>query len=99
KSAHTNCTRTYNWTIGKNVAKTLVERSGDQTTFNYTVDAKETGYADSGWTVTGKITVNNPNNWEAITANVTDTVDDGGVCVVSGGTNVSVPASGSGSRN
>ena len=43
----------------------------------------------------GKITVSNPNTWEAITANVTDTVDDGGACVVSGGANVVVPASGS----
>src|SRR5947207_11214546 len=96
KTATPYFTRTYTWGIAKSVNKTLVEQLGGGTaTFNYTVNVNETGYTDSAWTVTGKITVSNLNDWEAITANVTDAVDNGGTCTVSGGTGVSVSASGS----
>jgi hypothetical protein len=47
----------------------------------------------SGWTVTGEITVSNPNDWQDITVDVTDAVDNGGVCTVDGGTAVEVPRS------
>ena len=53
--------------------------------FNYTVNVNETGFTDSVWQVTGKITVTNPNDLEAITANVSDLVDNGGSCTVTGG--------------
>jgi len=98
KTASPAFTRTYNWSLGKNVDKTLIDvASGGAATFNYTVGASETGFTDSGWQVSGTITVTNPNDWEAITANVTDAVNDGGTCVVTGGTGVSVPAGGSAS--
>jgi hypothetical protein len=98
KTATPAFTRTYNWSLSKNVDKTLIDiASGGAATFNYTVGASETGFTDSGWQVSGTITVSNPNDWEAIIANVTDAVNDGGTCVVTGGTGVSVPAGGSAS--
>jgi hypothetical protein len=58
------------------------------------VNVASAGYADSGWVATGKITVANPNDWEAVRVNVTDVVDNGGVCTVTNGTGVLVPAGG-----
>jgi hypothetical protein len=94
KTATPLFTRTYNWSLTKTVDKTLVERVGGGTgTFNYTVKVNETGFTDSNWQVMGTITVTNPNNWEAITTNVTDAIDNGGTCTVANGTNVTIPAS------
>jgi hypothetical protein len=92
KTATSSFTRTYNWKIAKSVDKTILDAGGTAT---YTVTVTETGFTDSAWQVTGAITVNNPNDWEAITANITDAVDNGGSCSVTGGTSVSIPAGGS----
>ena len=62
--------------------------------FDYTVEVTHDDGVDA-WQTTGTIHVSNPNDWEAITADVTDTVDNGGLCTVTGGTDVSIPASGS----
>src|SRR5258708_11401116 len=71
----------YNSNITKSVDKTLVEQAGGSITFNYTVNV-----ATSGWTVSGNITVTNPNDWEAITANVSDVLSDpGGSSIVTRG--------------
>jgi hypothetical protein len=53
-------------------------------------------YTKTGsWSVSGLITVANPNNWEAITGvTVTDSIDNNGICSVTGGTNVTVAKSG-----
>ena len=86
-------TRTYMWTIAKSVAgPTTVTPAGGTATFNYTVNANGAGTTDSGQVVAGKVTVTNPNDWDAITANVTDAVDNGGACTVVNGTAVSIPA-------
>ena len=66
KTANASFTRTYAWTISKAVDKTLVEQSGGTATFNYAVNAAETGFTDSGWRVDGTITVTNPNDWEDV---------------------------------
>jgi len=96
KTATPSFTRTYNWNITKAVDKTLVEQIGGGTAmFNYTVKVKETGFTDSNWQVNGMITVANPNDWEAITANITDATNNGGSCTVTGGTGLSLPARGS----
>jgi alkylated DNA nucleotide flippase Atl1 len=87
-------TASFNSAIVKNVDKTRVEQAGNSATFNYTLVVTE-----SGWTVSGNIMVTNPNDWEDITANLTDLVNNGGVCTVSGGTNVVVPRGGSASRS
>jgi hypothetical protein len=95
KDATPSFLRTYSWSISKTVDKTLVKQVGGSATFNYTVTVNQTGFTDSGWKVDGTITVTNPNDWEPITTNVSDAVDNGGSCTVTGGTNVSVPASSS----
>jgi len=64
-----------------------VETSATSVKFHDTVVVSETGFTDSGWQVTGTITVTNPNDWEDITVNVGDAINNGGVCVVTGGTN------------
>ena len=95
KSATATFTRTYAWDITKSVDNTYIAQAGDTATFNYTVVAKQTAVVDSGWLVTGTITVTNPNDWEAITVNVTDSINNGGTCTVTGGASLSVPASAS----
>lgn len=78
--------RTYAWDISKGVTPTLVEQIGGTATFNYTVKAWQTGFIDSAWVVSGKITVTNPNDWEDITlTNLTDVVDNGGTCTIDAG--------------
>ena len=82
-------TAAFNSAITKDVDKTLIEQAGGSITFNYTVNV-----TTSNWTVSGGITVTNPNNWEAITAKVGDLLSDGGgSCAVTGGTNVIIAAS------
>jgi Fe-S cluster assembly iron-binding protein IscA len=83
--------RTYLWNISKAVDKTAVTQVSGSAVFNYTVIVNQTGITDSGWKVTGKITVTNPNDWESIVANVTDALDTG-ACSVVGGTGVTIPA-------
>jgi hypothetical protein len=87
KDAATAFTRRYNWSIAKSVNKTLAEQFGGGTaSFNYGVTASETGFTDSGWTVSGTIHVKNPNDWESVsTSSVTDSIDNGGTCTVTGG--------------
>jgi len=91
KTATPTFTRTYKWKISKAVTPKIVKQIGGTATFNYTVKAWETGFLDSLWAVAGTITVTNPNDWEAITADVTDAVP-GGDCYVTGGTGVEVAA-------
>ena len=88
KTAVTSFTRTYDWTIAKAVDKTLVEQSGGTGTFNYTVNAAETGFTDSGWTVGGTITVSNPNDSEDVTVSLSDSLPG---CTLDA-TSVTVPA-------
>ena len=92
KTANPTFTRTFLWNISKSVDKTLVKQVGGSAIFNYTVKVNETGYTDSLWKVTGKITIANPNPSAPITVNVTDAVNNGGVCTVASGTNVTVGA-------
>lgn len=97
KTADTSFTRAYTWSIAKAVDKTRVELSSStlSATFNYTVDVNQTGFSDSGFGIAGKITITNPNDWEAITlTSLTDTLDQGGTCKLDPGPYV-VPESGS----
>ncbi len=98
KTATASYDRTYHWLIDKAVDKTRVDiAAGGTATFNYDVTVTPDGFTDSGWTLAGTITVTNPNDWQAITADVTDVTDVGGgaVCTVTDGEDVVVPASGS----
>jgi hypothetical protein len=94
KDATPSFTRTYGWTIGKSVDKTKVTVDPwASATFNYTVAVTHDAGTDSGWQVTGGITVHNPNDWEDIDADLSDAIDNGGNCTVSSST-VTVPAGG-----
>jgi hypothetical protein len=93
KTASTSYSRVYQWAITKSVDKSLVEQSGGSVTANYTVVAKETGFADGNWKVAGTITVSNPNDFESVTASVADSLPG---CTLDH-TSVTVPASGSAS--
>lgn len=96
KTATASFGRTYKWLIDKSVDDTQIEiADGGIATFHYSVKVTPDGYDDSAWAVTGKITVANPNAFAVTGVNVTDTIDNGGVCSVTGGTNVTVPASSS----
>src|SRR5262249_17767629 len=64
KDATPSFTRTYHWMIDKSVDKTRIEiAEGGTATFNYTVSVSHDNGTDSGWTVSGNITVHNPNDW------------------------------------
>jgi hypothetical protein len=63
-----SATPSMNQTIKKTGPASPVENSGS-TTLNYTVTVTE-----SGWNVTGGITVSNPNDWESITATISDPI-------------------------
>lgn len=97
KTALTTEHRTYLWSLAKDVDQTVRHIAADGTaTFTYNVTATPTTTTDDGWTTTGQISVTNPNKWESVTADVTDTVDVGGgaVCTVDGNTHVTIPAQG-----
>jgi hypothetical protein len=93
KTAVPTYTRTYGWAIDKSVDKTTVSQVGGQATFNYSVKVDQTSPTDSAIQAAGLITVTNPNDWEDITADVSDAVNNGGSCsVTGGGDNILVPA-------
>src|SRR5205823_2618291 len=92
KTATTSFTRTFAWGISKSVDKTLVKQSGTSATFNYTVSVNHDSGTDSAWLVGGTITVTNPNNWQDVTANVSDLIDNNGTCTVTSGTGALIPA-------
>jgi hypothetical protein len=51
KTATPTFTRTFLWSITKDVDKTLVRQNSGNVTFNYTVVVNETGFTDSAWKV------------------------------------------------
>jgi hypothetical protein len=91
KTATPTFTRTYLWDISKAVDPKLVEQFGGTATFNYTVNAWQTGFTDSLWAVAGMITVTNPNDWEVITFNASDALPDAD-CIITGGSDVVLAA-------
>ena len=84
KDADPSFTRTFTWDIEKSVDKTLVSASGGSATFNYTVVATKSSPVDSGYTVSGEISVFNPNVGTVTGVTVTDAIG-ATVCTVSGG--------------
>ncbi|HUR13678.1 MAG TPA: prealbumin-like fold domain-containing protein [Mycobacteriales bacterium] len=86
--------RTFLWLIDKSVDDTDVTIDNGQTaTFAYTVTVTPNGEVDSGYALSGTVTVDNPNDWEDITANVTVGTDLGGGadCAVVDGEDVVIP--------
>ncbi|MEJ5293045.1 MAG: hypothetical protein WHS82_05555, partial [Candidatus Methanosuratincola sp.] len=88
KDAYTSYTRTWQWEIDKSVCpETWHLFNGDSGTSMYTVEVTKTGYTDSGWAVSGNITVTN--NWNApveivgvtdiVSPDIVASVDFGGI--------------------
>jgi hypothetical protein len=85
KTAATTFTRTYAWSIKKTADTPLIEKAGGGTvSAGYHVKVDETGLTDSLWTVSGTITVTNPNDWESVTVDVSDAINAAN-CTVTGG--------------
>jgi len=89
----------YKWEIDKSVAdpKHVDLLPGEtKATFNYSVKVTHDTGTAGNWTVTGKITVQNPNDWQDITmTSLTDATNNGGSCTVdtSGGLTVAKSSS------
>jgi hypothetical protein len=81
----------FTWSIGKSVDKTVVHQVGGTATFNYTVSVAHDSGTVSGVTVSGTITVTDPNvdsgnaTLPVDIAGVTDQLSDGTTCSVTGG--------------
>ena len=92
KTAYPSLTRTFSWGIDKSVDETRIHRvAGGTATFNYTVAVTHDQGTDSDWTVTGIIRVSNPGSAVIAGIDVSDSVDNGGLCTVAGGTGVTIP--------
>jgi uncharacterized repeat protein (TIGR01451 family) len=77
--------RAFDWTITKSVDQTSVTTANGTATFNYTVVVAKSAPVDSGWMVSGTITVTNPNVNPVTAVTVVEKgVDNGGVCVLAG---------------
>jgi uncharacterized repeat protein (TIGR01451 family) len=83
KTAEPKFNRTYPWTVQKSVtsAPKVTVDSGATATFTYAVTATKGAPVDSGWTVSGAVTIQNPG--PANTATVADAVP-GTTCTVAG---------------
>src|ERR687887_38697 len=89
KTAAPSFTREFNWTIGKSVDACAVVNNvggcnitGSSKTLNYTVSVSHDAGTDSGWKVSGDITVTNNATGNATGVKVTDSTDVGGTCTV-----------------
>jgi hypothetical protein len=90
--------RSYAWTITKVAGGTRFDVGDDGTArVGYTVNATPGAATDSGWTMSGALTVTNPNGYKALTVGVSTLTDLGGgaACALAGGQDLVVPASSS----
>jgi hypothetical protein len=85
KDADGTYDNTYTWTIEKEVDKTSVTQAAGSVTFNYTVTVEHDAGTISNVTVTGTITVFNPNVDNITGADITDELSDGTSCTVTDG--------------
>src|SRR5260221_8004199 len=94
KDATPTFTRDYDWSVAKSqtTSSTPIDSGASSVTVNYRVQATWSGPTDSGWQVGGTITVFNPNGTDFSGVTVSDAVDNGGTCVVTGGTNATIVA-------
>ncbi|WP_413452152.1 hypothetical protein AA0Y32_12295 [Georgenia phoenicis] len=92
KSTVPSFARDWDWDITKVAEEDRLEvPAGEDGTFTYDVTVTPVGPVDSGFTVSGTITVENPNDVAFTGVDVTDSLPDS-TCTVPGGTDVTVPA-------
>jgi uncharacterized repeat protein (TIGR01451 family) len=83
KTATPGFQRSFDWTIAKSVDRASVTTAADSATFNYTVAVTKSAPTDSGWAVTGTISVTNPNVYTVTNVVIAEQgVDNGGICVL-----------------
>jgi hypothetical protein len=86
KTADTSYDRTYDWSIQKTGdEQSIVLAEGQTYLMGYDVLVDVLGYTDSGWGVSGTITVKNPAPFNATVTSVTDMLDGSPVPVDCGG--------------
>jgi hypothetical protein len=90
--------RTYRWSIDKTSDHTEVAQPGGSANVSYTVTVTQTGYTDSGWQLDGYLTLTSADPFGMQGVQLTDTVNNGGTCVVDHGTSIDIPAGSSVSR-
>ena len=97
KDANPSFIRSFTWGVTKSVDATSQNIAlGSTAPFNYVVTYTKSAGSDSGWAVGGAIVVFNPNAADAPNIDVTDAINDAGAsCVVTDGTNATVPGLGS----
>lgn len=74
KDANTELTRTYEWEITKDPDASYVGFPGDVFPHDYTITVNRTGFTDSGWKVSGTITIENNTPFDAEIESVSDVV-------------------------
>jgi hypothetical protein len=83
KTADTSYTRTYQWSIDKSVTPASWDLfTGDSGTSQYSVVVNRTGYTDSGWAVSGTISVKNNTPLAATVTGVSDEISGFGAVAV-----------------
>jgi len=77
KTAVTSKTTTYGWTVDKTADPTSHQMTNgdDAQTSNYTLDVRKSAGVDSGWKVSGVITVKNNSGTNLLAVTVTDTLE------------------------
>jgi len=78
KTAHASYDRAYRWDITKVADRTRVETVGGKTArVHYAVEVSPDGYTDSGWEMSGAVTVLNPNEYKSVPVHLDDRPDVG----------------------
>jgi uncharacterized repeat protein (TIGR01451 family) len=97
KDVNTSFTRTYTWTVEKTVDPARLDLfEGETATVTYTIDGVKSNPIDSGFGVSGVISITNPHPARAATFNVQDVLPGALVAQVNcggGGSTVTVGAS------
>ncbi|MFN2582630.1 MAG: hypothetical protein ABR498_07810, partial [Candidatus Dormibacteria bacterium] len=83
------------WQISNTPDTTRINQPGGTATVTYTVTVTRTGTDDTDHVLSGDVTLSNPNTSDLVGIDLTDSVDNGGACAVSNGTNVTIPAASS----
>nr|WP_243753042.1 SdrD B-like domain-containing protein [Leucobacter ruminantium] len=95
KNVVTSLQRSYGWSIDKRLANPGVQLDEHgEATLEYEVVVTEGAQDDASWTMSGEVTVSNPNRYKSVDATVTDVADIGGgvVCAFAGGDTVTLAA-------
>jgi LPXTG-motif cell wall-anchored protein len=83
KTAEASYDRAYGWAITKVAERTRVDTAAGETgTVSYTVGVTPQGFVDSGWEMTGSVSVSNPNDYKDVTVELSDVPDlgEGATC-------------------